>query len=63
MHLTDAFIQSDLNCIKCIICQFMHLLGIDPLSFDARKEHMCSVHYLILNVNWKKKKKKKGILI
>ncbi len=35
MHLADAFIQSDLQCIQVIIffCQYMSSLGIEPTTF------------------------------
>ncbi len=35
MHLADAFIQSDLQCIQAIhlYCQYMCSLGIEPTTF------------------------------
>ncbi len=35
MHLSDAFIQSDLQCIQVIyfFCQYMCSLGIEPTTF------------------------------
>ncbi len=35
MHLADAFIQSDLQCIQVIhlYCQYMCSLGIEPTTF------------------------------
>ncbi len=35
MHLADAFIQSDLQCIQVIhfFCQYMCSLGIEPTTF------------------------------
>ncbi len=35
MHLADAFIQSDLQCIQAIhfFCQYMCSLGIEPTTF------------------------------
>ncbi len=37
MHLADAFIQSDLQCIQAIICfyQYVCSLGIEPTTFCA----------------------------
>ncbi len=36
MHLADAFIQSDLQCIMVIhFCQYMCSLGIEPTTFCA----------------------------
>ncbi len=35
MHLADAFIQSDLQCIKHIHCQYVCSLGIKPTTFCA----------------------------
>ncbi len=37
MHLADAFIQSDLQCIQAIhllsVCQYVCSLGIEPTTF------------------------------
>ncbi len=35
MHLADAFIQSDLQCIQAIhlYCQYVYSLGIEPTTF------------------------------
>ncbi len=35
MHLADAFIQSDLQCIQDLICFFQYVcsLGIEPTTF------------------------------
>ncbi len=34
MHLADAFIQSDLQCIQVYIyCQYVCSLGIEPTTF------------------------------
>ncbi len=35
MHLADAFIQSDLQCIQVIhlYCQYVCFLGIEPTTF------------------------------
>ncbi len=35
MHLADAFIQSDLQCIQAIHCfyQYVCFLGIEPTTF------------------------------
>ncbi len=40
MHLADAFIQSDLQCIKVIIvfCQYMCSLGIEPTTFALQTQ-------------------------
>ncbi len=36
MHLADAFIQSDLQCIQVIhFCQYLCSLGIEPTTFCA----------------------------
>ncbi len=36
MHLSDAFIQSDLQCIQAIhFCQYVCSLGIEPMIFCA----------------------------
>ncbi len=36
MHLADAFIQSDLQCIQDIyFCQYVFSLGIEPTTFCA----------------------------
>ncbi len=36
MHLADAFIQSDLQCIQDIyFCQYVSSLGIEPTTFRA----------------------------
>ncbi len=36
MHLADAFIQSNLQCIQVIhFCQYMCSLGIEPTTFCA----------------------------
>ncbi len=40
MHFADAFIQSDLQCIKVIIffCQYMCSLGIEPTTFALQTQ-------------------------
>ncbi len=40
MHLADAFIQSDLQCIQVIhfFCQYMCSLGIEPTTFALLKQ-------------------------
>ncbi len=36
MHLADAFIQSDLQCIQAIhFCLYVCSLGIEPMTFCA----------------------------
>ncbi len=51
MHLADAFIQSDLQCIQVIhFCQYMCSLGINPSTFalltqcstTEPQEHRCA---------------------
>ncbi len=44
MHLADAFIQSDLQCIQVIhfFCQYMCSLGIEPTTFALLTQ--CSNH-------------------
>ncbi len=56
MHLADAFIQSDLQCIQAIhlYCQYMCSLGIEPTTFvllmqcstTEPQEHIFSVFNL-----------------
>ncbi len=45
MHLADAFIQSDLQCIQVIhfFCQYMCSLGIEPTTFALLTQ--CSNHW------------------
>ncbi len=45
MHLADAFIQSDLQCIQAIhlYCQYMCSLGIEPTTFALLTQ--CSNHW------------------
>ncbi len=59
MHLADAFIQSDLQCIQVIIffCQYMCSLGIEPTTFALLTQ--CSTtepqeHLLCINLNLRK---------
>ncbi len=44
MHLADAFIQSDLQCIQAIhlYCQYVCCLGIEPTTFALLTQ--CSNH-------------------
>ncbi len=44
MHLADAFIQSDLQCIQAIhlYCQYVCSLGIEPTTFALLMQ--CSNH-------------------
>ncbi len=56
MHLADAFIQSDLQCIQAIhvFCQYMCSLGIEPTTFALLTQ--CSTtepqeHYLLIDNN------------
>ncbi len=44
MHLADAFIQSDLQCIQAIhlYCQYVCSLGIEPTTFALLTQ--CSNH-------------------
>ncbi len=46
MHLADAFIQSDLQCIQAIhlYCQYMCSLGIEPTTFALLLLTQCSNH-------------------
>ncbi len=46
MHLADAFIQSDLQCIQVIhfFCQYMCSLGIEPTTFVLLLKQ-CSNHW------------------
>ncbi len=45
LHLTDAFIQSDLQCIQAIhlYCQYVCSLGIEPTTFALLTQ--CSNHW------------------
>ncbi len=45
LHLADAFIQSDLQCIQVIhfYCQYMCSLGIEPTTFALLTQ--CSNHW------------------
>ncbi len=45
MHLADAFIQSDLQCIQAIhfFCQYVCSLGIEPTTFALLTQ--CSNHW------------------
>ncbi len=45
MHLADAFIQSNLQCIQAIhfYCQYMCSLGIEPITFALLAQ--CSNHW------------------
>ncbi len=40
MHLADAFIQSDLQCIQAVhlYCQYVCSLGIEPTTFALLKQ-------------------------
>ncbi len=56
MHLADAFIQSDLQCIQVIhmFCQYMCSLGIEPTTFALLTQ--CSTtepqeHYIYVFVS------------
>ncbi len=58
MHLADAFIQSDLQCIQAIhlFCQYVYSLGIEPTTFALLTQ--CSNHWatetllLLLTLRW-----------
>ncbi len=47
MHLADAFIQSDLQCIQAIhlYCQYVCSLGIEPnaLTTEPQEQHACEM--------------------
>ncbi len=45
MHLADAFIQSDLQCIQAIhlYCEYVCSLGIEPTTFVLLTQ--CSNHW------------------
>ncbi len=49
MHLADAFIQSDLQCIQAIhfFCQYVCSLGIEPTTFCAADSTVPQEHHNI----------------
>ncbi len=59
MHLADAFIQSDLQCIQAIhFCQYVCSLGIEPTTFalltqcstiEPQKHKMVQNRYMVQN--------------
>ncbi len=58
MHLADAFIQSDLQCIQAIhvFYQYVCSLGIEPMTFcatNAMLYHWATGNYLVY---WENKK-------
>ncbi len=60
MHLADAFIQSDLQCIQAIhlFCQYVCSLGIEPTTFALHAATQCSNHWATgthIFIQWGKK--------
>ncbi len=57
MHLADAFIQSDLQCIQAIhlYCQYLCSLGIEPTTFALLTQYSTTEpqeHLLLLDSFW-----------
>ncbi len=52
MHLADAFIQTDLQCIQAIhlYCQYVCSLGIEPTTFALLTQ--CSNHWATGTLRW-----------
>ncbi len=63
MHLADAFVQSDLQCIQAIhlYCQYVCSLGIEPTTFalltqcsttEPQEHVVCSVQHTAAELLW-----------